>query len=141
MQTQSNYTTRVATTPRLRWGARALAALLVLAVVIVGVLYALGVFGRVSRAATDGTVAAPARPLVTHCRVCQDEVLAARPPRQAGRQPAQATGLIASPARPLLSTCQVCRDEVLGANQSSLIAPAYQEPSLDTSDPHQRSPR
>src|SRR6266498_3044815 len=103
MQTQSNYTTRVATTPRLRWGARALAALLVLAVVIVGVLYALGVFGRVSRAATDGTVAAP--------------------------------------ARPLLSTCQVCRDEVLGANQSSLIAPAYQEPSLDTSDPHQRSPR
>ncbi len=75
MQTQTNYT-------MVRWGAPALAALLVLGVAIAGVLYAFGQFGQSSQRATDGGVGAQARALVTNCRPCRDEALLGQPARR-----------------------------------------------------------
>src|SRR5262245_32391204 len=91
MQTRSNYTTRVATTLWVRWGARALVSLLVVAVVIVGLLYALGRFGQGPGRATDGAGARPARPLFSTCQVCRDEVLG-------GNQPSRITPAYAEPS-------------------------------------------
>src|SRR6266508_2859919 len=79
-----------------RWGAPALAALLVLGVAIAGVLYAFGQFGQSSQRATDGGVGAPARALITNCRPCRDEALAAQQPGQPLIGPASATAPIAS---------------------------------------------
>jgi len=141
MQTQTNYTTPVTTTSWRRWGARALAALLVLGVVIAGVLYAFGQFGQSSQRATDGGVGAPARALITNCRPCRDEALAAQQPGQPLIGPASATAPIASPARTLITTCRVCRDEALGANQTYLTTPAVVAPPLQPTDPRQSGPR
>jgi hypothetical protein len=138
---QTNYTTPVATTSWVRWGAPALATLLVLGVVIAGVLYAFGQFGQSSQRATDGGVSAPARALITNCRPCRDEALAAQQPGQPLIGPARTTAPIVSPARSLISTCRVCRDEALGANQINLTTPAVVAPSLQPTDPRQSGPR
>jgi hypothetical protein len=141
MQTQTNYTTPVATTSWVRWGVRALTALLVLGVVIAGVLYTLGQFGQPSRGATDGRVSAPAGALITNCRPCRDEALAAQQLGQPLIGPASAMAPIASPARSLISTCRVCRDEALGANQTYLTTPEGGAPLLQPDDPRQPGPR
>jgi hypothetical protein len=138
---QTNYTTPVATTSWVRWGARVLATLLVLGVVIAGVLYAFGQFGQSSQPATDGGVSAPARALVTNCRSCRDEALAAQQPGQPLIRPASATAPLVSLARTLITTCRVCRDEALGANQTYLSTPAVVAPPLQPTDPRQSGPR
>jgi hypothetical protein len=140
MQTQTNYTTPVATTSWVRWGARALAALLVVGLVIAGVLYAFGQFGLSSQRASDGGVGTPARALVTNCQPCRDEALAAQQPGQPLIGPASTTAPIASPAH-TLSTCRVCRDEVLGANQTYLTTPAVVALPRQPTDSRQSGPR
>jgi hypothetical protein len=140
VQAQTNYTTRKSTTLLVRSGG-ALASLLVLIAVSVGVLYTLGLFGQPSHRAIDGAVVTPTRPLITYCRVCQDEALAARQARLSELEPSRAIGSIAAPVRSRISNCQICQDEALGANQTTLLTPAYEELFPQTSDPSQRGPR
>jgi len=141
MKAQTHYTTPITATPWMRWGMRALAGLLVLAVVIVGLVYALGLFGQPSQSRTNGGVGAPARTTITNCRVCRDEALAARQPGQALTGPVKATTPIRTPTGTLISSCRVCRDETLGANHADLITTALVVLHVEPSDPRQIGPR
>jgi len=91
----------------------ALAGVLIL-VAIIG-----GIFAR-SRHPSTATIdsrAIAASSLVTHCRVCLDEALAARQRPVSVSLPPAPPAVASSAARALASYCRVCADEALAARQ------------------------
>jgi hypothetical protein len=124
MKTHSHYTTPITAAPGKRWGAWALAALVVLLVGSLTLISAL----RLSRNSTAAIPAASTRPAPTSfCRTCRDEWIAATQPNRVTVAPASASSTLrAAPAPVLLATRQhntiarVFRDEMLGADQANL---------------------
>ena len=114
MKTQTHYTTPITATPWRQWGARVLAALLVLMAVSFVLIYAL----RLSHNSTAVIPAAHLRVSIPIPRVFRDEVL--------GADQANLAWLVASSAPVLPAARQhgplerVFRDEVLGADQANL---------------------
>ena len=124
MKTHSHYTTPIAAAPRMRRGARVLAALLVLTAVSFALIYAL----RLSFNPTQGSPVAPARPApIGSCRACQDEWHGAMQqsrvtfaPASAGSELSRAVPAAALSARRQPVASRIFRDELLGADQANL---------------------
>jgi hypothetical protein len=119
-------------------GAVALAALVALLVIGVGLLYAPGF---ISRTAPATTARPAAQPFIANCRACWDEALGAAQVNLPAAQPARTIVLAAPAARPLIANCRACRDEALGAAQTSLTAVDLAAPDALPAYPRQFGPR
>jgi hypothetical protein len=125
MKTHSHYTTPITAAPGKRWGAWALAALVVLLVGSLTLISAL----RLSRNSTAAIPAALTRPApIASCRACRDEWITAMQPSRVSPMLPSASSTLRRPApAPVLATTRqqitvprVFRDEVLGAAQANL---------------------
>ena len=116
MKAQLSTPTPIANTGRSRTIVVLFVGLLVLAVAIIGSVLALSQRTPAAEIAARG----PANhALIAHCRVCQDEALAARQGLGLAGEWAAPSVVAATPSRALMINCQVCRDEALGAAQAS----------------------
>src|SRR6266511_5828910 len=136
MKAQPSTPTQIANNGRLRAITVMFAGLLVLAVAIVG-----GVFALSQRTpATAITAHGPTNhSLIAHCRACRDEALAAQ--SNVAAQPVQVAPAGHTTTHTLITNCRACRDEALGAGQASFTMAEGGAMFLPLDDPHQPGPR
>jgi hypothetical protein len=105
----------------------ALAALLGLAVALIGLTFALGRFGQYANNTLGSAAAGSTRPLIAFCRECADEVLGAAQASQASLT----SHTVGSAVGQHVVAPRVFRDEVLGADQANLafLSIDVQQPS------------
>jgi hypothetical protein len=139
MKTQTHYTTPITLTLWIRRYGTALAASLALAATMIGLLYALGFSVPTTRPAADQAVAAPAQGLLSNCRACRDEALAAQVNPAA--QPVRVAPAVHTTMGGLIANCRPCRDEALGAHQASLSTAAGGTVFSQLDDPRRPGPR